>query len=170
MGKIARQSERPTPTSEEGPSFAWLPWAIAAILFLFCGLLAFDRARVKHELAEARSRDPMSLAAMVVLGPSGPAPAEARAVVAWEGNAQSGVVRINNLPPQAGKDYQLWVIDADHADPISAGIIHVDANGTAQVRFKPIAIANHVKAFAISLEREGGVPKPEGPIVLVGNA
>jgi anti-sigma-K factor RskA len=25
-----------------------------------------------------------------------------------------------------------------------------------------------VKAFAISLEREGGVPKKEGPILLVG--
>ena len=90
-------------------------------------------------------------------------------MVAWEERTQSGVIRISNLLPQPGKDYQLWVVDADHADPISAGIIHVDTNGTAQVRFKPIAAANHIKAFAISLEREGGVPKAEGPILLAGS-
>lgn len=147
----------------------WVPWAIAAGVLFFCGVLAVDLARVKRELAEARSRDPLSAAAMVALAPSGPAPAEARAMVAWEGKAQSGVIHISNLPPQSGKDYQLWIIDADHADPISAGIIHVDTNGTAQVRFKPIVAANHVKAFAISLEREGGVPKAEGPILLAGS-
>jgi len=38
------------------------------------------------------------------------------------------------------------------------------------VRFKPVEKAEHVKAFAISLEREGGVPKKEGPILLVGTA
>jgi hypothetical protein len=37
-------------------------------------------------------------------------------------------------------------------------------NGAAQVRFKPVEKAQHLKAFAISLEREGGVPKKEGPI------
>src|SRR5437773_743066 len=61
-----------------------------------------------------------------------------------------------------------WAIDAEHKDPISAGIIRVDQNGVAQVRFKPVEKAEHVKAFAISLEREGGVPKKEGPILLVG--
>jgi hypothetical protein len=33
-----------------------------------------------------------------------------------------------------------------------------------RVRFKPVEKAQHLKAFAISLEREGGVPKKEGPI------
>jgi hypothetical protein len=44
-------------------------------------------------------------------------------------------------------------------------------NGVAQIfRFKPVEKAEHLKAFAISLEREGGVPKKEGPILLVGSA
>ena len=82
---------------------------------------------------------------------------------------QSGVIRISNLPaPQPGKDYQLWAVDAEHKDPISAGVVRVDKNGVAQIRFKPVEKAEHVKAFAISLEREGGVPKKEGPILLVG--
>ena len=46
----------------------------------------------------------------------------------------------------------------------------VDKNGVAQIRFKPVDRAAQVKAFAISLEREGGVPKKEGPILLVGTS
>lgn len=30
------------------------------------------------------------------------------------------------------------------------------------------AATNRVKAFALTLERKGGVPKAEGPILLVG--
>jgi len=103
------------------------------------------------------------------LAPSAPAPAGAKATVAWQPGRQSGVIRISNLPaPEPGKDYQLWAVDAEHKDPISAGVVRVDKNGVAQIRFKPVEKAEHVKAFAISLEREGGVPKKEGPILLVG--
>jgi anti-sigma-K factor RskA len=71
--------------------------------------------------------------------------------------------------PGRGKDYQLWVVDAEHKDPISAGIVRVNADGVAEWRFKPAGLANHIKAFAISVEREGGAPKKEGPIVMVGS-
>jgi anti-sigma-K factor RskA len=105
----------------------------------------------------------------VALAPANGAPASAKAVVAWEPAQQSGVITISGLPAAGnGKDYQLWAVDADHKDPISAGLVHIDENGIAKVRFKPIASANHVQAFAISLERAGGVPKAEGPILLVG--
>jgi anti-sigma-K factor RskA len=41
-------------------------------------------------------------------------------------------------------------------------------HGVAQIQFNPVEKAEHVKALAISLECEGGVPKKEGPILLVG--
>ena len=70
------------------------------------------------------------------------------------------------MPPDASA-----VLFADFGvNPINAGIIHVDPNGVTRVRFKPDQDATQVKAFAISLEREGGVPKREGPIVMIGNA
>ncbi len=65
------------------------------------------------------------------------------------------------------KDYQLWVVDSEHKDLIDAGMVYVGQDGTAQVRFEPSAAAHKVKAFALSLEREGGVPKREGPILLI---
>ena len=149
--------------------FGWVPWAIAAGLIVFCGVLALDRARLERELRHARAADPLMQTAFFTLAPSAPAPADAKATVAWQPGRQSGVIRISNLPaPQPGRDYQLWAVDATHKDPISAGVIRVDKNGVAQVRFKPVEKVEHVKAFAISLEREGGVPKKEGPILLVG--
>ena len=152
------------------PSFGWVPWAIAAALAVFCGLLAIDRVRLERQLAETRAADLLMQTTFYTLAPSAPAPADAKATVAWQPGRQSGVIRINNLPaPQSGKDYQLWAVDAEHKDPISAGVVRVDKNGVAQIRFKPVEKAEHVKAFAISLEREGGVPKKEGPILLVGS-
>lgn len=150
-------------------STAW-PWAIAAMFLLFSGFLVYDRAQLRREIAQVRDRDSLMQANLVALAPANGAPAAAKATVAWEADRQTGVIRITGLPAAGtGKDYQLWAVDADHKDPVSAGLVHIDANGVAQVRFKPIAEARHVKAFAISLEREGGVPKAEGPILLVGS-
>jgi len=171
MREIALKTEKPAPTSLQRAPFGWVPWAIAAGLIVFCGVLVFDRARLERELAETRAADPLMQTTFFTLAPSATAPADAKATVAWQSGRQSGVIRISNLPaPQPGRDYQLWAVDAAHKDPISAGVIRVDKNGLAQVRFKPVEKAEHVKAFAISLEREGGVPKKEGPILLVGTA
>ena len=167
MGEIATKRVVPMPAGRA--SLGWIPWAIAAALAVFCGLLALDRARLERQLAETRAVDPLMQTSFYTLAPAAPALAEAKATVAWQPGRQSGVIRISNLPaPEPGKDYQLWAVDAEHKDPISAGVVRVDKNGVAQIRFKPVEKAEHVKAFAISLEREGGVPKKEGPILLVG--
>ena len=169
MGQIAMETKQVVPMPRQRSSFVWVPWAIAAALALFCGLLAVDRVRLQRQLADMRAVDPRMQTTFYTLAPSAPAPADAKATVAWQPGRQSGVIRISNLPaPQPGKDYQLWAVDAEHKEPVSAGIVRVDKNGVAQIRFKPVDKVKHVKAFAISLEREGGVPKKEGPILLVG--
>jgi anti-sigma-K factor RskA len=169
MREIAMKTEERTVVPLRRAPLGWVPWAIAAALALFCGLLALDRVRLERQLVDIRAADPLMQTTFFTLAPSAPAPADAKATVAWQPGRQSGVIRISNLPaPQPGKDYQLWAVDAEHKDPISAGIVRVDNNGVAQIRFKPVEKAEHVKAFAISLEREGGVPKKEGPILLVG--
>jgi anti-sigma-K factor RskA len=168
---IALEKQADSPAGQGAPSFSWVPWAIAALFLVFCGMLALDRARLQRELAEARAADPLAQAMLVALvSPTGDHP-DAKANVAWQPDHQSGMITINNMPPAGeGRDYQLWAVDANHPDPINAGIIHVEANGVTRVRFKPDKTASQIKAFAISLEREGGVPKREGPIVMIGNA
>jgi anti-sigma-K factor RskA len=167
--EVAAETKRVIPMPTRRASLGWMPWAIAAGCAVFCGLLALDHVRLERQLAEIRAVDQLMQTTFFALAPSAPAPTDAKATVAWQPGRQSGVIRISNLPvPQPGKDYQLWAVDAEHKDPISAGIVRVDKNGVAQIRFTPVEKAEHVKAFAISLEREGGVPKKEGPILLIG--
>jgi anti-sigma-K factor RskA len=158
-------------TRSRSSSTVWLPWAIAALFLIFCGVLVFDRTRLQREIADARQSDSLGQITFVTLTSPTPGHEDAKVAVAWHAEKQSGVITIVNMPPAgAGRDYQLWAVDANHKDPINAGIIHVDPNGVTRVRFKPGQTATQVKAFAISLEREGGVPKREGPIVMIGNA
>ncbi|MDQ2866940.1 MAG: anti-sigma factor [Verrucomicrobiota bacterium] len=160
-----------------------IPWAIAAALAIYAGYVVYDhgqlekqvarlqndQGQLEKQVAELQNADPMANAKLVVLAPSAPAPADAKAIVAWEPKKETGVLKVTGLPaPAAGRDYQLWAVDATHSDPVSAGIVRVDAKGVAEVRFKPTAHTPHVKAFAISLEREGGSEKKEGPILLAG--
>ena len=149
----------------------WLPWAIAALLFVSLGTLFYNYMQLRREIAQMRGIDLLMQTNFVALAPAKDAPADAKAMVAWQPDKQSGVIHIKGLPAAGkGKDYQLWVVDAEHKDPIDAGMVHVEQDGTAQVRFRPADAAHQVKAFALSLEREGGVPKRVGPILLIGNA
>ena len=66
------------------------------------------------------------------------------------------------------KDYQFWVIDGQYPSPVSAGVFKVDpVSGEAHVAFWANKHVGSIAKFAVSLERKGGVPKPEGPIVLL---
>src|SRR4029450_2523245 len=56
MGEIAMGTKRVVPMPTRRASFSWVPWAIAATLAVFCGLLALDRVRLEWELAAHRSR------------------------------------------------------------------------------------------------------------------
>jgi anti-sigma-K factor RskA len=94
---------------------------------------------------------------------------QARAVAVWDQATQQGVLTVENLPALAAdKDYQLWVIDPKYPDPVSGGVFTVDAHtGTARLAFHPGQLIATAAKFAVSCERKGGRPKPEGPIVLL---
>jgi len=94
---------------------------------------------------------------------------QALAVAVWDPVRQRGVLSVAKLPALAAdKDYQLWVVDPQYATPVNGGVFRVDpASGEARVTFhgdRPVA---SVAKFAVSLERKGGVPKAEGPLVLL---
>lgn len=169
MKQIASEA-RSTPRSDvitpHRSAFSnWVPWAIAAALALFCGVLAVDRAQLRKRVSAQGGTTPV----LVALAATESAPAKAAAVVAWRPERQKGVIKVLNLPAAGrGKDYQLWVVDAAHKDPVSAGILRTTVKGETEIAFQPIEPTHQVEAFAISLEREGGVPKKEGPILLVG--
>ena len=90
------------------------------------------------------------------------------AVVVWNPEKQEGILKLEKMPPvEAGKDYQLWVVDPAHKTPVNAGIVKVDEKGFAKVDFKPTLDIEKANNFAISIEQAGGVPENKGPIVLL---
>ena len=168
---------------------ATLPWAIAAALTLCCGALAVDRQRSRKEfsalerktaavevadadLRKAPAGDALRLVAFCPLEPQPPTDANTpRAAVLWDAARREGTLRLAHVPPAgAGKDYQLWVVETGHKDAVSAGVVSVDAAGTAQVPFRPVATGGTepAAAFALSVERAGGSEKNEGPILFLG--
>jgi anti-sigma-K factor RskA len=76
------------------------------------------------------------------------------------------VFAATNLPPlPPGRVYQLWIV-ADA--PISAGIARPGNPGDFSVN-APAAAKDKAKAFAVTIEPEGGRPAPTGPMFLLGS-
>jgi len=99
---------------------------------------------------------------------SGPAP-QALAVAVWEPEARTGLLSADKLPAAAAdQDYQLWIIDPRLPTPVAGGILDVDPQtGSARCRFSVAHPVGSAARFAVSLERKGGAPKAEGPMVLI---
>lgn len=96
-----------------------------------------------------------------------PAP-RARAMLAYDRSTGRAVIMASGLPPcPEGHAYQLWLI-ADKK-PLPGGTFKTDAEGRARMTDRlPPGVGT--PAFAVTLEREGGVPAPEGSVFLVGSA
>lgn len=95
---------------------------------------------------------------------------QALAVTFWDPSKQEGTLRVEKLPALLpSQDYQLWVVDPQYPNPVDGGVFRVDPEtGDARITFKPGQPVKAVSAFAVTLERKGGVPKAEGPFVLLG--
>ena len=94
---------------------------------------------------------------------------QAAAVAVWNPASQEGVLTVQKLPVLASdKDYQLWVVDPQYPIPVDGGVFKVDpTTGDARLIFHPNRPVRAAAKFAVSLERKGGVPKAEGPMVLI---
>ena len=173
----------------------WLGWlaAAASLAAVVAGALAYGQWRevadLRTELARAHEQGEAlerQLAALqqsasqarqtaAVLGASDLARVElagqaeapiATGRVLWS-QSQGLVFIATNLPPlPPGRVYQLWVV-ADK--PLSAGVLVADSAGQfSVVNASPVAAPP--KAFALTVEPEGGRPSPTGPMVLVGKS
>ncbi|HTZ22196.1 MAG TPA: anti-sigma factor [Opitutaceae bacterium] len=172
---------------------AWVPWTALAAAVLALAWAALQWMTLRTELATLRielqlaqldlkdaqqrreadrilgqyRRDPATLKIFLLSSPHAGSPS-ALAAVAWNPGTSEGVLVAQNLPPPApGQVYRLWAIDPQHPHPVVAGVIDVDPQtGAAHGQFKPSQPLPAAARFQVSLERQGGVPAPEGPVVL----
>ncbi|THH41559.1 anti-sigma factor [Neolewinella litorea] len=161
----------------------WVTWLMLALLALTLAALAYfylEHRERQDELQDAREElsimqascaqiaseyeaDREQLAVLtdvdtrgILLSGSDNAP-ESRALVFY--NETDGTVLFSaaNLPPPpAGKQYQLWAIDAQ--GPQDLGVLDRDLSQEALLN---VPFVPNAAAFAITLEDEGGKPTPD---------
>lgn len=69
------------------------------------------------------------------------------------------------LPPD--RVYELWLIPVNGA-PIPAGLFKADAHGSGSILNPPLQAGLEAKAFAITVEPEGGSAAPTSQIIMLG--
>lgn len=91
---------------------------------------------------------------------------EAAAKIFWMKNTGEVYVDPSNLPETpSGKQYQLWAIV--EGKPVDAGMILTTKKGN-NYRIQKMKSFGKAEAFAITLEKEGGNPTPEGEMYVMG--
>jgi anti-sigma-K factor RskA len=103
-----------------------------------------------------------------LVDPKGETKAMAR--VYWNGNRKTGFMVVSNCTPvqqSQGKCLELWA-SCGTEPPVAAGIGWTDDSGHAVFPVKLAKDMACIDKFAVTVERAGGVPVPEGVHVLVG--
>ena len=92
----------------------------------------------------------------------------ANAHLLWNPATQAGVLLTSGLP-QIPRDrvYELWAFAGN--EPVPAGIFQVDEAGHAFLRLPPLPRGKRFGKFAVTSEPAGGMPKPTGPVHLLGS-
>ena len=146
----------------------FLPWAVAACLAIGCIVLAIKERQVSGEVAELRQRDVLTHLQIATLQAQVDAYAKTTGIIIWNGQTQQGVAELQHLPaPEAGHDYQLWIIDPKQPVPVSAGLVPMSTGEGARVEFKPVHPVTTAAKFALSVEKTGGSATPQGKIIFV---
>jgi anti-sigma-K factor RskA len=160
----------------------WLLVPATAVLAIFCVGLYRENQTLTGELQEARrmaaSFERERLHVMGLVNVLSAKDTEIiRLASTKDGFPGSGaVVRYNKrlgkviytadlpeLPP--GKVYQMWLVPTSGEAAISAGTFTPDGSKPWDVQ---VPTNSDAKAFAVTVEPEGGVPKATGKIILLG--
>ena len=88
--------------------------------------------------------------------------ADVRGEVVWDGETQEGYLTLSGLEPNApaGRQYQLWIFDAERDDryPVDGGVFDVPVHiQSVTVPIRPALRVSQPVAFAVTLEPVGGV-------------
>lgn len=168
-------------------AIAWPAWLAAAAMLLVAISLGFEistlsrrldatsqqlaeqtiESRHAHEVLDLLTA-PAAQHVTLTTGKTPPAPSARALYLASRGALVLEASNLNPLPPN--KTYELWVIPANGAAPIPAGLFEPDATGSASVVMPQIPAGVTAKAFGVTIENAGGSAAPTLPIVLAGAA
>jgi anti-sigma-K factor RskA len=179
-----------TEEPRRGSGWSWAGWAVAAAVAVAAGLQFQQRRSLQQQLADqsakvtaaqteyAKAEDAMKAltadnAKQVTMHL--PASVGSPAAVQPYGHttyiAESGalVFVASNLDPLAPqKVYELWLLPADKSAPMPAGTFKPDAHGNGSVVMPEMPKGVAAGGFAVTVEADGGSPKPTSAVVLAG--
>ena len=160
------------------PVWGWLGWAAAALASIALAFNVYqnsdrtdERAGVRSPsptpevLSPSQSRDRLISSVPDVVkadwGGGNVAGLELVGDIVWSDAMQQGYMRFQNLPKNdtAQYTYQLWIFDEtqDEKTPIDGGVFDVTADGEIVVPIDAKLKARGPKAFALTMEKPGGV-------------
>ncbi len=162
-----------------GSWFGWLGWGLAAAA---CLALAFNlfSTRPQHDVvkspvatptpeerltpAQQRLRliDTASDLARANWGPGKMTIVSPSGDVVWSDANQTGYMRLSGLPKNdpAKETYQLWIVaeNQDAKTPVDGGTFDINSDGEVIIPINAKVKALNPQAFAITIEKPGGVP------------
>ena len=161
-----------------------LGWAAAVAVVVFAASLWKENSALKESLAAVGMRSSQSAHELEdlrrIVAPliepeaqritlvSVKTPVQPQGKAFYLKNRSNLVFVASNMPPlPPQKAYELWLIPTQGA-PIPAGVFKPDAHGSATVVNPPLPAGTEAKAFAITVEAEGGATTPTMPIVMMG--
>lgn len=174
-----------TPASTSSGGLNWIPWVLAALAGTLALYLYFNnQSRINEQEQEmeqmrteyfslsedcAVTEDALLAAERRMQALTNPATRniqlagtdnapQSSAVVFYNQELDRTIFRAGNLPrPPAGKQYQLWALDAD-GNPVDLGVLALDMEADTVL---DVEFIQNASAFAITLEDEGGKPAPD---------
>jgi anti-sigma-K factor RskA len=177
----AVQPEEQTGKNMPAPKQAWPRWstltpmAAALVLAILCGALVVQNQRLKQDLAISQDEgryakefwdilhDPTAQHMTLV---SAQAHRQPQIKAIYQKKKGQVVLIANNLDPIPQKKvYELWLLPANGGAPMPCGTFPIDGKGNGMM----IHTTNYgdvdAKAFAVTVEPEGGSDTPTMPIM-----
>ena len=159
------------------PLWGWLGWAAAALACIVLAVNVLQNRNVERAnvpptptpVPERPAPDQMrerllASATDIVKAEWGAGNVKGMGVagdVVWSDSKQEGYMRFRNLPKNDTSQYtyQLWIFDEtqDEKTPIDGGVFDVNADGEVIVPIDAKLRARAPKAFAVTMEKPGGV-------------
>lgn len=178
-----KPAESPTSFSfTDGKMFGWYA-ALAALVALCVVLLQANTPAVVPgpdaepslaEQYESLADDADTVAADWGFNPDGGDPAYTNTTgkVIWNADEQTGYMKLAGLPINDPNEfqYQLWIVDAsrdtsiENTNRIDGGVFDITTEGEVIIPINAKLLARNAAAFAITVERPGGVVESKGPL------
>lgn len=153
--------------------------ALALLVFLFISNLYLKTSLTRQQQELSRMREQVSSQSemmefiqapnVMVIGFTAPQPnSKAHGKLFWNTKNNEALFCALNIPASNdGKTYQFWVVEDNGV--VSMGIFKLDRRGTNMMKLKSMPEPDKVQKFVVTIEPEGGMPKPTGEIYLSGS-